>query len=457
MSATEKSRQTVFLVHGWNHKVRNEIHALLVSAGFDVTKWDEGMRTKRSNGPASNWENLRICIDGADKVVVLLTPDEEAKSTLKPEDRPAGSPQGAAVEPRPRPNVLYELGLAHAWKPADTVLVTFDCEPPSDLDGLHRVYWRPLAATGEIDASRMKLLELLVGEELHPGPYVAQTMQHCDELVSTTSASGQATDPPPAPTPSPAAVGAMEPAFRFPWTDPIDAIVIDGKLRLIVPDGRAVRAVDPVSGAELSRCPMGAVVDEVEITHDGLFVCARAGDSVIVAGLDTKGDLHEAWAPVPLPARRNWQLLTAEGRGGTSVRILVADETESRLYEASERSSRQIDFPPDPATAAAMGPRGLLTLPEARALSPGDSALRWDLVDSAAKSHVALTIWAAGPRAAVERRSPQGSSTRELALPGDARQVAIARQRRGTPSLILAHVDDELLAWRWDDLESGEA
>ena len=460
MEAATTETKTVFLVHGWNHDVRDEFQWLLERAHFKVKTWDQGMRSGAHDRPRTNWENLRASIDEADKVVVLVTPDEESRATRPP-------PSGYEVErprvPRPRPNVLYELGMAHALKAGDTVMVTFACEVPSDLHGLHVVAWRTLADTGLDTSARMQLLELLTGDDMKAEPFNKLPMSASDLLVEDC-ARDEADDPQQAvitsTQPSEVHQGdesagdrpTSTPTMRFPWSDPIDAIVVDGKLRLIVPDGRAVRSVDPVSGEVVSRCEIGAPIDEVEITHDGLFVCARAGNRVFVAGLDVRGRLIPAWKPLGLPGRRDWQLLTAEGRGPSAVRLVVADGSQTLVKEVRPDTSHDIEFPTDALRAAAVGPSGFLTLPGGDA--PPAQRAPWQLVDSASKGKVALTVWAAGPHVLLERRSSRGAMTRDLRLPGDARQVAVARQRKGEPELVLAHVGDELLVWRWGDLEA---
>lgn len=440
-AAATTETKTVFLVHGWNEGVLREISQLLALAKHHVFSWDDGMHGQEGDAPPTTWRNLHDGIQGANKVVVLYTPDEQAISNI---------PGRPLEELRPRPNVLYELGLAHAWRGSNTILVTFGLTPPSDLDSVHRVEW------SADPSARMSLLKAIEGRA-HPWDenILGLNMNHCDALVSGS--------PPADPSDAlhaeahAAGQGASErptstPAMRFPWSDPIDAIVVDGKLRLIVPDGRAVRSIDPVSGEVVSRCEIGAPIDEVEITHDGLFVCARAGNRVFVAGLDVRGRLIPAWKPLALPDRRDWQLLTAEGRGPSAVRLVVADGSQTLVKEVRPDTSHDIEFPTDALRAAAVGPSGFLTLPGGDA--PPAERAPWQLVDSASKGKVALTVWAAGPHVLLERRSSRGAMTRDLGLPGDARQVAVARQRKGEPELVLAHVGDELLVWRWGDLEA---
>lgn len=440
MSVSEEP-VTVFLVYGHNHPVRNQVGLLLRAAGMRVLSWNDGMLEQIGDGPRTNWKNVEQCIKDASKIVVLYTPDEWTVNTFAEEKPP---------EPRPRPNVILELGFAYALRSKDTVVVTFGCEVPSDLAGVHHVQWLG-------PSSRWDLLREITREKpVHDELLLSHDMSACDELIAGGTPIARA-----APASAMSAIEALpdaaadapEPTIRCAWSPPIDAIVVGGRLRLIVPDGRGIMAVDPITGDVLQRVDLSAPVEEVELTNDGLFVCARAGDTVTVSGLSRTGDLLRPWAPVALPPKRRWQLLTAEGRG-TSVRIFVADAGESVVYEATDRSTKAVPFPPEPVSGAAAGAVGFVTIPITTRTTAGvGNAPMWELVDAAAKARSTLTVWAGGPSALVERKDPSGVERRTFKMPGPASQVAVARQRSNEPpDLVLAHIGNELLGWSWDDL-----
>jgi hypothetical protein len=128
----------VFVVVGRNKKINKALFQFLRAVGLSPIEWE---RARAKTGKANPYigEILDQGFKMAAAVVVLMTPDDEAK--LKPafltddddpfERRPTG--QG-------RPNVLFEAGFAMGKYPDHTVLVQVGkLRPFSDISGRHVV------------------------------------------------------------------------------------------------------------------------------------------------------------------------------------------------------------------------------------------------------------------------------------------------------------------------------
>lgn len=133
-AATE--RQKVLVVHGRNRKIRNGIFQLLEEVGLEPLEWHE-MVGKTGRGAPGMLEILSAGFKAANFILVLFTPDDEA--SLRPEHVSEGDADYEKTPmPQPRPNVLFEAGMAMALNPEHTVLVRFGAiRGLSDLSGLH--------------------------------------------------------------------------------------------------------------------------------------------------------------------------------------------------------------------------------------------------------------------------------------------------------------------------------
>lgn len=109
----------VFVIHGRNEPARRGIFAFLRSIGLDPIEWSEAIAMTGSGSPYIA-EVLNVAFGAAQAVVVLQTPDDIAhlhESLTYPGD-PETSPQM-----QPRPNVLFEAGMALARDEGRTIIV----------------------------------------------------------------------------------------------------------------------------------------------------------------------------------------------------------------------------------------------------------------------------------------------------------------------------------------------
>lgn len=137
--ASEKKRNTVFVVHGRNNAIRTAMFTFLRSIGLQPLEWTQALKATKAASPY-----IGIVLEAAFKeaaaVVVLLTPDDEAK--LKDEFvTTKDSVYERRLTGQARPNVLFEAGMAFGKNPNCTVLVQIgDMRPFSDVAGRHVVH-----------------------------------------------------------------------------------------------------------------------------------------------------------------------------------------------------------------------------------------------------------------------------------------------------------------------------
>jgi len=135
--APQKRRgTTVFVVHGRDMDARNEVFAFLRSVGLRPLEWTQALKLTRKGSPYVG-EVLDAAFREAAAIVVLLTPDDEAK--LRAQFINSNDPvHEKNLTGQARPNVLFEAGMAFGRDPNSTVLVQLgETRPFSDVGGRH--------------------------------------------------------------------------------------------------------------------------------------------------------------------------------------------------------------------------------------------------------------------------------------------------------------------------------
>lgn len=136
MSGTAR---TVFAIHGRNERLRSELFTFLRAAGLDPLEWSEAVQLTEKGSPYIG-EILDCAFEEAAAVVVLLSPDDVVRLSdelLRESDGPNER------EPRlqPRPNVIFEAGMAFGRYPERTILVSVGRPKDfSDVAGRHVVH-----------------------------------------------------------------------------------------------------------------------------------------------------------------------------------------------------------------------------------------------------------------------------------------------------------------------------
>lgn len=150
----KRGGKTVFVVHGRNEKLRKSMFAFLRSIGLNPLEWSKAVKATGEAAPYVGTV-LDKAFEKAQAVVVLLTPDDEAK--LREEFlRKSDPPYEKVLTGQARPNVLFEAGMAFGHHSDSTILVQVgDLRPFSDIGGRHVIHLNNSSARRQDVADRL--------------------------------------------------------------------------------------------------------------------------------------------------------------------------------------------------------------------------------------------------------------------------------------------------------------
>jgi len=128
----------VMVVYGRDDVATRAVFDVLRAVGLQPQEWTQLIRETGLGAPYTG-QVLDRALEVVQAVVVLLTPDDQAR--LHPDLWTEGDvPAEAELRGQPRPNVLYEAGLAFGRHPDHTILVELgELRGLSDLFGRHTV------------------------------------------------------------------------------------------------------------------------------------------------------------------------------------------------------------------------------------------------------------------------------------------------------------------------------
>ncbi len=137
-TSSKKRKDAVFVVHGRDDYARKALSAFLGSLHIYIIEWEKALALTKKGSPYIG-EVIDAGFSHAQAIVVLLTPDDEAKLR-----RPLLKSTDAAFERKltgqPRQNVTFEAGMAFGKYKDTTILVEVgNVRPMSDLKGVHTV------------------------------------------------------------------------------------------------------------------------------------------------------------------------------------------------------------------------------------------------------------------------------------------------------------------------------
>jgi hypothetical protein len=129
---------TVYVVHGRNTRLRDELNSFLEAAGLQPLEWEQALRGTNKGSPY-NGEVLGRIFRKAVAIVVLFTPDDVAR--LKPSFRRSNDGDNERkLTGQARPNVLFEAGMAYGRDDKSVVIVEIgQLRGLTNLDGRHVV------------------------------------------------------------------------------------------------------------------------------------------------------------------------------------------------------------------------------------------------------------------------------------------------------------------------------
>jgi len=129
---------SVFVVHGRNDKLRRSFFDFLRALGLKPLEWEKVVLMTKKTNPYIG-DILDNTMAKVQAVVVLFSPDDEARLSPKLLTKNDG-PNERQLRGQPRPNVLFEAGLALGRHPDKTVLVEVGkLRKFSDIAGRHVV------------------------------------------------------------------------------------------------------------------------------------------------------------------------------------------------------------------------------------------------------------------------------------------------------------------------------
>jgi predicted nucleotide-binding protein len=160
---SKKKANAVFLVHGRNHKARNAVSDFLRSLDVQPIEWGQALALTKKGSPYIG-EIIETGFAHAKAVVVLLTPDDEAR--LKKEFvRPTDPAFEKVLTGQPRQIVLFEAGMALGKYPDTTILVHVGkVREMSDVSGLHILNLTGSATSRKQLISRLKAIGVAVDD-----------------------------------------------------------------------------------------------------------------------------------------------------------------------------------------------------------------------------------------------------------------------------------------------------
>jgi predicted nucleotide-binding protein len=161
--ADDDPRRNVFVVYGRDDPARRAVFEFLRSLGLRPLEWESLVEATGKMAPFLS-ETVRLGLEMAAAAVVLLTPEDvvHLHPDLHGPAEPAVETAGAM---QARPNVILELGMALALKPAGTlVLVIGEQRPVTDLGGMSYVRLTSDPDCRSRIADRLKVAGCLVNQ-----------------------------------------------------------------------------------------------------------------------------------------------------------------------------------------------------------------------------------------------------------------------------------------------------
>lgn len=122
------------VVHGRDQRAKEAMFAFLKALDLKPLEWTTGIGMTGSANPTVQ-QIVDALFGKASAVVVLLTPDDEAR-LREPFHEPNDPPHEVNLTPQARPNVLFEAGMAISSHPQNTVMVQIGyVRPFTDIGG----------------------------------------------------------------------------------------------------------------------------------------------------------------------------------------------------------------------------------------------------------------------------------------------------------------------------------
>lgn len=155
---------SIFLIHGRDARRVEALRGVLRALGLRIVEWAHAVRETGQPNPYIG-DVVVAGIGMAAGIVVLLTPDDEVKlrdDLLHDED----GPEEREMRGQPRPNVIYESGMAQIVAPERTIVAAIgNPKVHSDMAGRHLVHLDGGAKSRHRLVARLETAGLEVDDE----------------------------------------------------------------------------------------------------------------------------------------------------------------------------------------------------------------------------------------------------------------------------------------------------
>lgn len=149
-------RKSIFVVHGRDANLRQEFFSFLRALNLHPMEWGTALKEARKGANPDVESVIDACMAKVQAVVVLFSPDEEVRLVPRLRSRRDRN----RPDYQPRPNVIFEAGLALGRHPEKTLLIEVGkVRGFSDIAGRHMARLRQDAESRQDIISRLKMLK----------------------------------------------------------------------------------------------------------------------------------------------------------------------------------------------------------------------------------------------------------------------------------------------------------
>ena len=135
-TAPATDNKKVMVVYG-RDKARHDLFNLLRALGLEPIEWAEAIKATGTATPYTG-QAVDAAFETAHVAILLLVPEEEVR--LRDDLQNPHDPQDTQIAWQPRPNVLYEGGIAITSHPDRTIILELGRpRPATDLAGLNTI------------------------------------------------------------------------------------------------------------------------------------------------------------------------------------------------------------------------------------------------------------------------------------------------------------------------------
>lgn len=148
---------SIFVVHGRDKQLTDDMYSFLHAIGLNPMEWDHAIKKATGGANPIVGNIISDAMKKAQGVLVLLSPDELAQLKSVFVTKKDKKQRLHLLQGQPRPNVIFEAGLALGAHSDKTILVQVgDIREISDIAGKHLVHLTGSTASRKALAARLR-------------------------------------------------------------------------------------------------------------------------------------------------------------------------------------------------------------------------------------------------------------------------------------------------------------